>query len=177
MFFWDDFLCFRWKRRSTPARELLVGLVSPVGDRWAVFRGICCILVPTGCCPDLEGMEHWEMSLGILRQSMPMRKRCLNSVHCFLQYLCVVHLGSFLCGVLPGEERSGNCHREEDPGAGNGSSRVSLPNVPIQDVANLAPLMRGKPPLVVSRCELTFHLLVTKFWLIFLKNGDSSSLS
>lgn len=53
--FWDDFLCFRWKRGSAPARELLVGLVSPVGDRWAVFRGICCILVPTGCCSDLEG--------------------------------------------------------------------------------------------------------------------------
>lgn len=103
-FFWDNFLCCRWKRGSAPARKLLVGLVSPVGDGWAVFRGICCILVPTGCCSDVEGMEHWEISLGILRQSVPVRKCCLNSAHCFFQYLCVIHLGSFLCGVLPGEE-------------------------------------------------------------------------
>lgn len=34
----------------------------------------------------------------------------------------------------------------------------------------------GKAPSV-SRCELRFPFLVTKSWLIFLKSGDSSSLS
>ncbi|XP_027549220.1 two pore calcium channel protein 2-like isoform X2 [Neopelma chrysocephalum] len=46
---------------------------------------------------------------------------CHGDNHC--QHLRVFHLGSFLCGVLPGEERGGNCHRAENPGAGNGSSR------------------------------------------------------
>lgn len=58
-------------------------------------------------------MECWGMSLGILRQLLMPKSRAgeaskemllCNSAHNLFQYLCVIHFGSFLCGVLPREE-------------------------------------------------------------------------
>lgn len=95
---------------------------------------------------------------------------CDSTSH-FFQHLCVIHLGSFLCGVLSREEWSGDSHWAENPGAGNGSSRVSKPpQTVVLGVLGLATPVRAvglqERHSSISGCELRFLFHVTKILLI-----------
>lgn len=134
-------------------------------------------LISSRCChkPSVPRAGLWACLIRAVdvwswRVSSKGKLLCDCTSH-FFQHLCVIHLGSFLCGVLPREEWSGDSHWAENPGAGNGSSRVSKPpQTVVLGVVGLATPVRAVgwqemlPP--ISGCELRLLFLVTKILLI-----------
>lgn len=153
-----------------------MGLVSPVEDGWAVFRGICSILVPTGCCSDLEG----DGALG----NGPGNIETVNDSKEMLSQFCSLFLSVSLCRSswklsllstpwrrvkwkLPSSAKSRSWEWE---------FKSKPPKCTHAGCGQFCTTLEGKNTLCVPKYELTFPFLVTKIWLIFLKNGDSSSL-
>lgn len=125
---------------------------------WDLFRGIC--------CSDLEGMEHWEVSLGMLPQ-------CCSS---FLSASSCRSSWKLSLWSTPWRRVKWKLPLSRKSRSWEWEFKSKPPKCTRAGCGQFGSTDEGKPPSL-WRCELTFPFLVTKFWLIFLENGDSSSLA